>query len=373
MVEAHKEAPVSHIVIDARESGTSTGRYIDKLVENLHELKPDLAVTVLAKSHRAAFMRGIAPTFTVVESNIKEFTFAEQFALKQQIESLNPDLVHFGMVQQPVLYQGKVVTTMHDLTTLRFRNPAKNPAVFWVKQRVYKWVNKLAARKSAEIITASEFVKNEIAQFCHVAPNKVTVTYEAADLIPEKPMAVDNLVSKKFLMYTGRPTPHKNLGRLIDAFVVLQKTYPELMLVLAGKKDANYAWHEERVRREGIQNVIFTGFVSEGQLRWLYENCAAYVFPSLSEEFGLPGLEAMVHGAPVVSSNATCLPEVYGDAAHYFDPLDVGNIARKIAEVLDDKTLRSNLIQKGRVQAAKYSWRRMAEQTLAVYEKALQS
>jgi glycosyltransferase involved in cell wall biosynthesis len=165
--------------------------------------------------------------------------------------------------------------------------------------------------------------------------------------------------------------PHKNLGRLIDAFVVLQKTYPELVLVLAGKKDANYARHEERVRREGIYNVVFTGFVSEGQLRWLYENCAVYVFPSLSEGFGLPGLEAMVHGAPVVSSNATCLPEVYGEAAHYFDPLDTSDMAAKIGEVLYDEALRSNLIKKGKEQAAKYSWRRTAEQTLEVYEKAL--
>jgi glycosyltransferase involved in cell wall biosynthesis len=111
--------------------------------------------------------------------------------------------------------------------------------------------------------------------------------------------------------------------------------------------------------------------VSEGELRWLYEHCAAYVFPSLSEGFGLPGLEAMVHGAPVVSSNATCLPEVYGDAAHYFDPLNVDDIARKITEVLDNQALRNNLIARGHAQAATYSWRRMAEQTLAVYEACL--
>ena len=359
------------VVIDARESGTSTGRYIDKLVENLHELKPNLAITVLTKSHRAAFMRGIAPTFTVVESNVKEFTFAEQFALKKQIESLKPDLVHFAMAQQPVFYRGKVVTTMHDLTTVRFRNPAKNRVLFWAKQKIYKWLNRRVARKSLAVITPSGFVKQDVATYCHVPLEKITVTHEAADTIVDGVELIAALAGKAFLMYTGRPTPHKNLGRLIDAFVVLQKTYPELMLVLAGKKDANYARHEERVRREGIQNVLFTGFVSEGQLRWLYENCAAYVFPSLSEGFGLPGLEAMVHGAPVVSSNATCLPEVYGEAAHYFDPLDASDIAAKIGEALDNEALRSNLIKKGKEQAAKYSWRRTAQQTLAVYEKVL--
>lgn len=364
---------MSRVVIDARESGTSTGRYVDKLVEHLHALHPQHDITLLAKKHRVPALQQLAPSFTVAECSVKEFTLAEQSALKKQIELLHPDLVHFPMVQQPAFYAGKTVTTMQDLTTVRFCNPAKNAMIFWAKQQVYKWLNRRVARKSAAIITPTEFVRQDVATYCQLPLEKITVTLEAADVIPDISEPLDKLIGKQFIMYTGRPTPHKNLERSIDAFVIVQKSHPDLMLVLAGKKDANYARHEERVRHADVQNVVFTGFVSEGQLRWLYENCAAYVFPSLSEGFGLPGLEAMVHGAPVVSSNATCLPEVYGDAAHYFDPLDVDNIARKIAEVLDDKTLRSNLIQKGRAQAAKYSWRRMAEQTLAVYEKTLRN
>jgi glycosyltransferase involved in cell wall biosynthesis len=173
-------------------------------------------------------------------------------------------------------------------------------------------------------------------------------------------------------MYVGRPQPHKNLGRLIEAYAQLKQSNPDLKLVLAGKKDALYRQHERAVKRQGITGVVFTGFVSEGQLRWLYEHTAAYVFPSLSEGFGLPPLEAMMHGAPVVSSNATCLPEVNGDAAVYFDPLDVANMAGQIAKVLGSEKLRHDLIAKGRKQAAQYSWRRMAEQTLDVYERVLE-
>jgi glycosyltransferase involved in cell wall biosynthesis len=103
----------------------------------------------------------------------------------------------------------------------------------------------------------------------------------------------------------------------------------------------------------------------------MYENCVAYVFPSLSEGFGLPGLEAMAHGAPVISSNATCLPEVYGDAAYYFYPYHTKEIANAIEEVVNNKKLRDELVVKGKVQVKKYSWRRMAEQTLEVYKKAL--
>jgi glycosyltransferase involved in cell wall biosynthesis len=143
--------------------------------------------------------------------------------------------------------------------------------------------------------------------------------------------------------------------------------------VLAGKKDANYQRIEALVQKNGTTGVIFTDFVSEGQLRWLYESCAAYVFPSLSEGFGLPGLEAMQHGAPVVSSDATCLPEIYGAAAHYFDPLDPQAMADAINEVLTDKVLRQKLVAAGGDQVKKYSWQRMAEQTLELYQQALRS
>lgn len=362
---------MSKIVIDARESGTSTGRYVDKLIEYLHKLQPEHTVILLAKAERLKFLSEIAPTFTTIETPFKEFTFSEQIGLLRQLNGLEADLVHFPMVQQPVWYQGKVVTTMQDLTTLRFRNPTKNPVVFWAKQQVYKWVNKRAARKSVAIITPTEFVKNDVVAYTHINPSKVTVTLESADFITDAPAPVKSLEGKQFIMYTGRPTPHKNLGRLIDAFKLLQKNRPELHLVLVGKKDANYRLHEARVQAEGISNVIFTDFVSDAQLRWLYQHCKAYVFPSLSEGFGLPGLEAMAHGAPVASSNATCLPEVHGDAAHYFDPLDVTDMAAKIGEVVDDPVLRADLVDKGKAQVAKYSWQRMAEQTLAVYEQAL--
>ena len=362
---------MSKLVIDARESGTSTGRYIDKLIEHLHKLQMQHSVIILTKAERTDFFAGKAPSFTVVQTPFKEFTFNEQVGFMRQLRGLEPDLVHFGMVQQPVLYHGRVVTTMHDLTTARFHNPDKNLLVFGIKQQVYKWVNKKAARKSAAVLTPTQYVKDDVVDFTGVRPEKVTVTYEAADFIADLPLPVDGLEGKQFIMYVGRPTPHKNLGRLIEAFALLQKARPELHLVLAGKKDANYEQHARRVYDENIPNVVFTDFISDAQLRWLYEHCSAYIFPSLSEGFGLPGLEAMVHGAAVVSSNATCLPEIYGNAAAYFDPLDITDMAAKIGEVLDDPILREDLIDRGRRQAAGYSWDRMAKQTLAVYERTL--
>lgn len=371
MAKISGETAVSHIVIDARESGTTSGRYVDKLIEYLYKLPSEHDFTLLAKPHRIDYLHTIAPAFALIETKHKEFSLAEQFGLLSQINAMHADLVHFPMPQQPAFYAGPVVTTIQDLTTVRFRNPAKNPLVFWAKQQVYKWLIRRVAHKSKQLIAISEFVKHDVADFAHVSPDKITVTLEAADLMPEGSTPVTRLEGKQFIMYVGRPTPHKNLARLIDAFVELQASHPDLVLVLAGKKDYNYHQHEVRVQEDGIKGVIFTDFIPDEKLRWLYEHCAAYVFPSLSEGFGLPGLEAMIHGAPVVSSNATCLPEVHGDAAHYFDPLDVHDMATKITDVIDNESLRADLITKGKARAATFSWERMATQTLAVYDKAL--
>ena len=362
---------MSKIVIDARELRTTTGRYVERLIHYLQKIDNGHDYVVLLKP---ADMDGWEPTnprFTKLACPHKEFTFDEQLGYFWQLRSLGADLVHFSMVQQPLLYSGKVVTTMQDLTTIRFRNPSKNPVVFTLKQQVYKAVNKIAARKSAAIITPTEFVKKDVMNYTGIKADKITATLEAADAIEYRSEPVTELIGQPYIMYLGRPLPHKNLGRLIEAFAIAKLTHPNLKLVLAGKKDALYEVHEAVVRKKDIPDVIFTGFVSEGQLRWLYENCQAYAFPSLSEGFGLPALEAMLHGAPVVSSNATCSPEVYGDAAHYFDPLDTNDMAAKISEVLDNEELRGQLVAKGKAQAGKYSWQRMAEQTLAVYKSVL--
>jgi glycosyltransferase involved in cell wall biosynthesis len=358
------------IVIDARESGTSTGRYVDKLIEHLHALKPNIEFLILTKTPRVEFLKKIAPDFQVKKSDIKEFTFAEQYSLVWQLYGIKNDLVHFTMTQQPVLYFGNKVTTVHDLTTAYFRNPAKNRAVFWIKQRVYRWVIRKDAQKSTQFVVPSNYVKAQLAEFAGVNPDKITVTYEAADKITAKAEPLKGLERNNFIMYVGRPLPHKNLGRLIEAFEFVRQTHPNLKLVLVGKKDTLYDRIEAKVKKRGTRGVVFTGFASEGQLRWLYENTAAYVFPSLSEGFGLPALEAMVHGAPVISSNTSCLPEIYGAAALYFNPLDVQEMARKISQVVDDEKLSKKLSMAGVNHANKYSWLKTAEQTLEVYRKA---
>lgn len=364
---------MQRVLIDARESGTSTGRYIDKLIENLALLKTELVFSVITKPHREEFIRSIAPKFAVEITEFKEFSFGEQLGFKKQIESIDADLVHFGMVQQPIQLKGKVVTTIHDLTTVRFNNPSKNIVVYKSKQQVYKQVIKKAAKKSSFVITPSEFVKQDLIKFTLEPADKFIVTHEGGDYIKGVAEELPKIKGKKFLMYVGRPTPHKNLWRLIEAFTLLKEDHPDLHLVLAGKLDANYNQIRDKILSSNIKDIIFTNFVSEGELKWLYQNCIAYVFPSLSEGFGLPGLEAMAHGAPVISSKATCLPEIYGEAAIYFDPLNLEDMAETISKVLSDNKLRNDLKARGLKQVKKYSWSKMAKETLKIYEKALEA
>jgi glycosyltransferase involved in cell wall biosynthesis len=364
---------MKRLVIDARESGTSTGRYLDKLIEYMHKIQPHYEVILLIRPPRKNFMHQIAPGYKTIITNYKEFTLGEQRGFLKQIKNLRADLVFFPMAQQPVRYRGKVVTTIQDLTTARFRNPSKNWFVFTFKQQVYKWVIRRVAKKSVELITPTQFVKDDAVAYCRVPASKITVTYEAADKITVRPEPVLALSGKKYLMYIGRPLSHKNLNRLVDAYAILKKRNPGLVLVFAGKMDPGYQKLREYGRHKVNGGILFTGFVSEGQLRWLYEHAAIYVFPSLSEGFGLPGLEAMQYGLPVASSNASCLPEVYKDAAHYFNPFSSQHMATKIQQILDDPKLAAKLANSGKALLKRYSWEKMARQTLAVFDKALKS
>jgi len=369
-LEFEQKANMTHIVIDAREIYTTTGRYIERLIHYLQQTDQFNRYTILVRQKDFDRFQLTNPNFSKQVSPYKEFTLGEQLGFTKQLYGLKADLVHFGMTQQPLLYFKRSVTTIHDLTTIRFYNPDKQKAVFWIKQQIYKVVILWAAHKSKRVITPSHFVADDLTKYAKIK-DKITVTYESADKVNSPAAALPYLQNKKFIMYIGRPTPHKNLDRLVEAFRKLRDIDPSLHLVLAGKLDTNYNRLKQRLDQEGQTNIVFTDFVSDAELRWLYENTLVYCFPSLSEGFGLPGLEAMRYGAPVASSNATCLPEIYGDGALYFDPKNVDDMVATISVLLADPALRQKTADAGRLQAEKYSWLRMAEQTLQVYQKAL--
>jgi len=359
-----------HIAIDARIINSSTGTYVERLVHYLQQIDHENTYSILVPSKDLAYISLTNPNFTMVAADFKNYSFAEQTAYKHFLDTLGADLVHFCMPQQPLLYAGKKVTTVHDLTLLNTYNSDKNWLIYHAKQVVGKYLFKKIAHTNEHIIVPTQYVKRAYMDYSGIAEAKITQTYEAADTHPDV-LAPYSHPYKRFILYVGQQSDYKNIAKLGDAHQKLLTAHPDLGLILVGKKNAAALKNEVYFAKQGYTNISFTGFVDNAQRDWLYTQAAAYVFPSLMEGFGLPGLEAMGYGTPVVSSNATCLPEVYGEAAHYFDPRDTDDMARAIGDVIDNDSLRQSLITHGNEQIKKYSWKRMAEQTHDVYMNAL--
>lgn len=361
------------IVIDARILPESTGRYAERLLYYLQEVDKTNHYYVLLNQSGFDKWEPRSTNFEKVLADFSLYGTDGQLKLARLIKKLKPDLVHYTFQQSSLLYRGDFVITIHDLTQLRFKNTSKNNAglVYSAKQKLLDKGMRLAAKNAKAIIVPTHYVAKDVANNFKVDLTKITVTHEAADQ-PEQvsPKQIDRLADKPYILYVGTAHAHKNLNRLVGSYKILKKSFPNLVLVLAGKQTVFHERLEEFIKEQGVRGVMFTGFVHDDELAWLYKNCRAYVFPSLSEGFGLPGLEAMQYYAPVISSNATCLPEVYGNAAHYFDPLSEPDMAKAIGEVLNDGELQAKLIKNGHKQLKKYSWKKMAEETLGVYKKA---
>jgi glycosyltransferase involved in cell wall biosynthesis len=363
-----------HIVIDARIRRSTTGRYTDRLIEHLQTIDTFHRYTILVQPDDP--WKAKAKNFTPLPCPYPQFSLnpLHQLGFAWQLYRLKPDLVHFTMTQQPLLYFGTIVTTTHDTTMYYFVRRGSTPLLFYkLKMALYQFLVWWSHKKSKHIIVPTETVSDEFAALQPFTKKKLVVTYEASEpamaVKAEKPESVDG----DFILYVGTAFPHKNLRKLIEGFELLQEKRPGLKLVMTGKREEKHMvelieWAKDR---PSFKDIVLPGYVSDAELKWLYEHCQAYVFASLSEGFGLPPLEAMAHGAPVVSSNASVMPEVYGPAAHYFDATNPKDIAEKVNEVLSSDKLRKDLIHKGHERLKKYSWRKMAEETLIVYKEDL--
>lgn len=363
------------IAIDARIINSTTGRYVERLLHYLEEIDTTNSYFILVRKKDLDYYKPANKNFRIVEADFADYSFAEQTGFLKLLNVLEPDLVHFCMPQQPVLYRGKHVTTVHDLTLLRSYSSDKNFFVYKVKQLVGWFVFKWIARSSAHIITDAEYTRDEYAKFAGISRDKITAIHLAAEKSMATSLPFESLQNSKYIMYVGNQSDYKNVRRLVEAHQLLRQKNPDLLLVLVGRLSGhagsslrrNKAWVEEN----GFAGVLFTDFVDDAQLEWIYENALAYALPSLMEGFGFPGLEAMANGTPVVSSNATCLPEVYGDAAEYFTPTSTIEMADAIERVISNSERRKELIELGYGQSAKYSWEQTATQTLGIYDKTL--
>lgn len=360
------------IVIDARMLfWTGIGRYIRALLDELQVLDTANEYLVLVRRADWELFEPSVANFKKVECSINPYTFSEQWALYLQLKALKPDLVHFTAPNAPLLYRGARVVTVHDLTLLDYdtsRGSGIRKVLRGLKRLPFMLVLANDARFATALITATDFVHDQLIERLGAPSARVHTTLLAADPNIAEPAPINRFGKLgHYIFYIGNMYPYKNINSTIQALAEL-KDHPTLQLVIAGKRDSFSAQLEALAGQMGVgDRVKFVGYVSDGEMISLYRAAALYVNPSLSEGFGLQGLEAMAQGTPVIAARASCLREVYGNAAEYFDPYDTQDQARAIALVLDDVATRNRLSAAGLERIKVFSWKKMAEATLAVY------
>lgn len=369
------------IGIDARffgPAGKGLGRYVERLVENLEKIDQANEYIIFLRKENWDYYTPKVSNFKKVLADYPWYSLKEQIMMLWKIWREKIDLVHFPHFNIPIFCPTKFVATIHDLILLQFPTPRATtlgPLLYKIKYFGYRLVIGLGLRRAKKVITVSECTKKELVQYFKINPEKIAVTYEACDGVeygqlkmPEKKILAKFGITKPYLLYVGNAYPHKNLEGLLKIFPKLNL---DCQLVLVGREDYFYKRMKEEIKGTPIEkNIIFTDFVSEAILADLYRNARVYVFPSFVEGFGLPGLEAMSYGLPLVASNSSCLPEIYGDGAVYFNSKDEREMIEKIKFVWSDEATRQNLIKLGLEQVKKYSWQNLAEKTLQIYQNA---
>jgi glycosyltransferase involved in cell wall biosynthesis len=368
------------IGIDARfygSLGKGLGRYTERLITHLEQLAPEDEFVVFLRQENWEHYKPASPRFTKQLADFRWYSVAEQRQMPRLVRSAGIDLMHYPHFNVPLLSPKPFIVTIHDLILTHFptrRATTLGPLTYWIKQMAYRITLSRAVSHAAHILTVSNFTKQDIQQYFGYDPKKITVTYEAVDSFPKSDADDSALVqnagiSGRYLLYVGNAYPHKNLEQFISLLKALPPKYADLSLVVVCKPDYFLDRFRNQVREAGLESrVIFPGYVDDATLGALYRKAHAYVFPSLYEGFGLPPLEAMAQGTPVISSNAACMPEVLGNAAIYFNPKDVHGMLAAL-DRLDDLTFRQAQILAGKQWIKRYSWRALAEQTLAVYHK----
>lgn len=284
-----------------------------------------------------------------------------------------PDVFFTPTHYAPRFSRVPTVVSVMDLSFVHFPHMFKASDLYQLKS----WTA-YSVRKAKKVLTISQASKNDIIKYYHLEPGKVIVTYPGVKkglMTNDKGLNMDKIKRKygiqgDYILFVGTLQPRKNVARLIEAFSTLKDMPGDPSLVLVGKKGWLYEEILQAPKKFDIEDkVIFLDYVSDEDLPSLYKNAACFVLPSLYEGFGLPVLEAMSYGCPVVTSNVSSLPEVGGDAVFYINPESVEDIANGIKKVLTDTKLRKMLIEKGYKQAKKFSWEKTARETLKLLEE----
>ncbi len=368
--------PRMRIAIDARKlHDFGVGTYVRNLVHWLARLDSETEFIMFCRRDDCEHIEGLGPNFRPVPVRSSNYSVAEQLTVPLSLIRSRADLFHAPHYVLPALTPCRSIVTIHDCIHLMFPQYLPGRLAHRYAQVAF-W---LAANRSARIFTVSEASKRDILRFFSIPSDKVDVIYNAIDdRFNHTPIEADMQrvreryqLHDRFLLYSGNVKPHKNLERLIDAFNRLRQSgLDNIKLLITGGEISRYATLRRAVHHYNLDHhVRFLGFLSVETLAILYRLADAFVFPSLYEGFGLPPLEAMASGTPVLTSNISSLPEVVGDAALLIEPYDPASIAEGLGRVLCDNALRERLVDRGRRRAAAFSWEASVKRVLATYHK----
>jgi glycosyltransferase involved in cell wall biosynthesis len=368
------------IAIDARKwRDYGIGTYVRNLVRHLAQIDRETTYFLFCDRADEATLRDLAANFVPVVEESPGYSVQEHLAIPLKLRKLGADLLHSPHYVLPLLCRTPSVVTIHDCIHLLFPQYLPNRLALTYARTMMG----SAIRRSSLVLTVSEASRSDILRFYPEAdPERVEVVPNAIDeAILEHPGEEEMervkeryQIRGRFVLYAGNIKPHKNLDRLIAAFGLLKQRggHEDLKLLIIGDEINKYGSLRRRVEAAGVrQDVRFFGFVPEHTLSALYRLASVFAFPSLYEGFGLPPLEAMACGTPVLTSRISSLPEVVGDAAVLVDPYSVDDIASGLARLLDDEALRRDLIARGRAHVATFSWERSVKAIHTAYLKVL--
>ncbi|HEV2445379.1 MAG TPA: glycosyltransferase family 1 protein [Candidatus Sulfopaludibacter sp.] len=373
-----------HIAIDVRRvRDFGIGTYIRSLVHALAGIDDSNRYTLVIGPRDARTLAGLPENFSTVVYARDDHSYLDHATFPIFLHRLSPDLVHIPLARVPLLMIRPYVVTIHDMANLLF---VEETSKLRMRLRRYRFRRGLV--RAERVIAVSEATRRDCQSVLGIPPERIARVYNAPDpgffaCIDDRDAEQRRRILERyqidypFLLYAGNIRRHKNVPRLVEAFAVLREelgghpVYQDLRLVIIGDTISQFPAVRQAVIRSKMEHVVrFLGFVPFETLRCFYQTAAAFVFPSRYEGFGLPPLEAMACGTPVVASNVSSLPEVVGDAAVLVNPENVFDIARGVREVLLDDARRADLIQRGRAQAARFSWDRTARQVLEIYTQS---
>ena len=369
-----------NIGIDARMIGTKhggIGRYVLELVKNLIATDKQNQYFLFTSDENLAQNLPILPAdanrIKFITCKIRHYSLAEQLSFYRLLNKYPLDLVHFPNFNVPLKYDKPFVVTIHDMVHHKISGHKKSHFLHFL---AYKKIISSAAVRAKKIITVSEASKKDIMQYLAVPSEKILVTYEGASLntdVSEKMVAEVKkryLLSKPYFLFVGvleRKKNVVNLTRGFDQFLIKHKINMDMVIV--GKQDPHYP----EIKHHALDikyadHLVFTGAVDDQELSALYKGAYAFCSASLHEGFGLPGVEALAFGLPLLVSNTPVFNEIYDDAAIYFNPLDPSDIGEKMNILAGDSQFYQRIQEKSFARSQNFSWQKMAEETLGVYK-----